>query len=78
MAIPFYADMMQLTHAHGMVGALSNSKDVRRDFITPLQPIYANSSLSVDWEPSVWVDSNAEKSRIGVDELLNISCLQIE
>ena len=61
-----------------MVGAFSNGKDVRRDFITPLGTVDTNSSHGVNWEPFVRVYCDTEEPRICVDQSLNVALLQVE
>merc|ERR1719232_1000479 len=63
---------------HGVIGTLSNSKDVGRDFIPPLTTVDSDSSHGVDGEPLVGVDGDTEETRVGVDESLNVSLLQVE
>ena len=55
---------------HTLVGALSNTKDVRRAFIPPQSHVDFHSTLGVDRKPNVRIDGNAEKARIGVNELV--------
>ena len=61
-----------------MIGTLSNGKDVGRDFIPPLTTVDSDSSHGVDGEPLVGVDGDTEETRVGVDESLNVSLLQVE
>ncbi len=55
-----------LTKAHSVIRSLSNSKDMGGHLITPLATVQANSSHGVDGEPLVGVDSNTEKTRVGL------------
>jgi hypothetical protein len=41
---------------------------MRRDLISPLAQVNLHNALGVNWEALVWVDDNAEETRIGVDE----------
>ena len=61
-----------------MVGTLSDSEDVRRHFVPPLTTVETHGPHGVDGEPLVGVDSDAEEAGVGVDELLNVTLLQIE
>ena len=70
--------LLTLTKAHAVVGTLSNSKDMRRDFVSPLSSVNTDSSHGVNGKSLVWVDSNTEEPRISVDQPLNIAHLQIE
>ena len=67
-----------LTKAHAVVGTLSNSKDMRRDFISPLSSVNTDCSHGVNGKSLVWVDSNTEEPRVSVDQPLNIAHLQVE
>ena len=69
---------MELTQAHGVIRSLSNGKDVRRNFISPLATVDTHSSHGVDGEPLVGIDSDTEETRVGVDQSLNIALLQVE
>ena len=69
---------MKLTETHGVVGSLSNGKDMRRNLIPPLGTVHSNRSHGVDRKPLVRVDCNAEKSGVGVNQSLNIALLQVE
>ena len=55
-----------LTQAHGMIGSLSNGKDMRWHLIPPLASVQSNSSHGVDGEPLVGVHSNTEEPRVGL------------
>ena len=67
-----------LTEAHGVVGALSDGKDVGRHLIPPLGAVDTDSPHGVDGEPLVGVHSDTEETGVGVDEPLNVTLLQIE
>ena len=54
---------------HACIGPLSNTKDVGRALIPTLANVYFHSPLGIDWETDVRVDGNAEKARVGVDQL---------
>ena len=69
---------MELTQAHGVIRSLSNGKDVRRNFISPLATVDTHSSHGVDGEPLVGIDSDTEETRVGVDQSLNIALLQVK
>ena len=66
------------TEAHGVVRPLSNGKNVRWHFIPSLATVHSNSSHGIDRKPLVRVHCNAEKTRVGVDQPLDIALLQIE
>ena len=70
--------LLTLTKTHAVVGTLSNSKNMRRDFISPLGSVNTNCSHGVDGKSLVWVDSNTEEPRVSVDQPLNIAHLQVE
>ena len=61
-----------------MIGTLSNGKDMRRDFITPLSTVDTDCPHGVNGEPLVWVYSNTEETRVCVDQPFNITHLQVE
>ena len=67
-----------LTEAHGVVGSLSDGKDVRWDLVPPLATVETDGPHGVDGEPLVRVDSDTEETGVGVDQPLNIPLLQIE
>ena len=62
---------------HVTVGSLSDSPQVRRDFIPPLAQVHLDDSLSVNWEPLVGVHNNTEQARVGVDQLSLIPSFQV-
>ena len=70
--------LLTLTKAHAVVGTLSNSKDMRRDFVSPLSSVNTDSSHGVNGESLVRVDSNTEEPRVRVDQPLNVAHLQVE
>ena len=51
---------------------------MRWHLITPLEPVDSNSTLSVDREPLVGVDSDTEESGVGVNQSLHVSSFQVE
>ena len=67
-----------LTEAHGVVGSLSDGKDMRWDLVPPLTTVDTDGPHGVDGEPLVRVDSDTEQTGVGVDQPLNIPLLQIE
>merc|ERR1719385_253679 len=62
---------------HALVGSLSNGKDVGRALITSLTNIQLHGTESVDGESLVGVDGNTEETRVGVDELVDVSDLRV-
>ena len=58
-----------------MVRSLSDGKDMRRNFAASLRPVDSNSPHGVDGEPLIRVDCDTEESRVGIDEVLNVSLL---
>merc|ERR1719422_2340231 len=58
---------------HALVGSLSNSKDVGPAFISSLANIQLHGAEGVDGESLVWIDGDTEETRVGVDELIDIS-----
>ena len=54
---------------HVAVGSLRDSPQVGRNFIPSLANVQLDNTCSVNGEALVWVDNNAEKTRVGVDEL---------
>ena len=67
-----------LTEAHGVIGTLSNGKDVRGDLVPPLTAVETDGPHGVDGEPLVGVHSDTEEAGVGVDEPLHVTTLQIE
>ena len=67
-----------LTEAHGVVGSLSDGKDMRWDLVPPLTTVDTDGPHGVDGEPLVRVDSDTEETGVGVDQSLNVPLLQIE
>ena len=61
-----------------MIRSFSDGKNMGRHFIPPLASVDSDGSHGVDGEPLVGIDSNTEKTRVGVDESLNITLLQVE
>merc|ERR1712223_2174190 len=57
---------------HTLVGAFSNTKDVRGAFSPPQTDVHLHGTLGVDGEPHVGVDGNTEETRVGVDKLVLI------
>ena len=62
-----------LTKAHGVIRALSNSKDMWGHLITPLGSVQANSSHGVDRKPLVGVHGDTEKTRVGLKKTRSIN-----
>ena len=58
-----------LTEAHGVVGTLSNGKDVRPTLGPPFPHVQLHGGAGVDWVPLVRVDGDTEEARVGVDQL---------
>jgi len=48
-----------------------------RAFVPSSSNIDVHGPLGVNWESLVWIDSNTEKPRIGVDELILVSDYRI-
>ena len=71
-------EVFLLTKTHAMVRTLSNSENMRRNFISPLSSVNTNCSHGVDGESLVRVDSNTEETGVSVDQSLNIAHLQVE
>merc|ERR1719200_86017 len=57
---------------HTLVGAFSNTKDVRGALSPPQTDVHLHGTLGVDGEPHVGVDGNTEETRVGVDKLVLI------
>jgi hypothetical protein len=55
-----------------LVGALSNTKDVRGAFAPPHAHVDFHGTLGINGESLVGVDGNTEETRVGVDELILI------
>merc|ERR1712198_455598 len=62
--------LIAATSAHTLVGSLSNGKNVWPALVSPFANIQFHSTESVDWEAFVWVDSNTEETRVGVNQLV--------
>jgi len=62
---------------HVPVGTLSNGPKMGWDLIPSLAKIDLANSVSVQRITLVWVDNNHEKTRVGVDHLGLVSCLQV-
>merc|ERR1719443_220501 len=56
--------------AHTLVSSLSNGKNMRPALIAPLTNIQLHGAEGVDGETLVRIDSNAEETRVGVDQLI--------
>ena len=67
-----------LTEAHGVIGTLSNGKDVGRHLIPPLAPVHIDGPHGVDGETLVRVDGDTEEARVGVDQPLDVPLVQVE
>merc|ERR1712223_1570710 len=57
---------------HTLVGAFSNTKDMRGAFSPPQTNVHLHGTLGVDGEPHVGVNGNTEETRVGVDKLVLI------
>merc|ERR1712214_89374 len=55
---------------HTLVGAFSNTKDMRGAFSPPQTNVHLHGTLGVDGETNVGVDGNTEETRVGVDKLV--------
>merc|ERR1712198_161822 len=62
--------LIAATSAHTLVGSLSNGKDVRPALVSSLANIQLHGAKSIDWEAFVWIDSNTEETRVGVNQLV--------
>lgn len=51
---------------HVDVGTVRNGENMWWDFITTLTTVHLSTTVRVDREPLVRVDSDAEKSRVGL------------
>merc|ERR1711963_316083 len=58
---------------HALVGSLSNSKDVGPAFVSSLSNIQLHGAEGVDGESLVGIDGDTEETRVGVDELVDVS-----
>merc|ERR1719471_2697310 len=58
---------------HTLVGSLSNSKDVGPAFISSLTNVQLHGAEGVDGESLVGIDGDTEETRVGVDELVDVS-----
>ena len=61
-----------------MIRTLRNGKDMGWHLVPPLGAVNTDSPHGVDGEPLVGVDGNAEETRVGVDQSLHVSHLEIE
>merc|ERR1711963_707678 len=55
---------------HTLIGALSNTKDMRGALLPPQAHVDLHSTLGVNGKSLVRVDGDTEETRIGVDELI--------
>jgi hypothetical protein len=62
--------MIPSTIHHTLIRTFSNTKDVRWAFIPPLANVDLHGSLGINWEALVWIDGNAEQTRVGVDQFI--------
>jgi len=62
---------------HHSVGSISNSEDVRGNFVPPLATVEINHVRSIDGDLLVRVDSHTEKSGVGIDEVFLVTFVEI-
>lgn len=67
----------ELTGQHVHVGTVGDGEDVGGDFISPLALVDLDDTRSVDGVTLVWVDSDAEETGVGVDELDVVTLPQV-
>merc|ERR1719438_671941 len=66
----------RLVHAsvhHALVGSLGNGKDMRGNLIPSLTNIHLHGAEGVDGESLVGINGNTEETRVGVDQLVDIT-----
>ena len=56
-----------LTHFHELQGPVSNGVEMRWSLVPPLVAVVISHDLSVDHQPLVGIDADAEQSRVGVN-----------
>ncbi len=66
-----------LTLQHGPVCPVGDGEEVRGHLVPPLAQVELNHCGGVDGKPLVGVDHHAEEAGVGVDELADISALEI-
>jgi hypothetical protein len=62
---------------HVLVGSLSNGKNVRWNFISPLALVDLHGSGGVNGESDVGIHGDTEKAGVGVDEISPVSLPQV-
>merc|ERR1719295_395249 len=55
---------------HALVGSLGNTEDVGPALVPPLADVQLHGAEGVNRVTLVWVNSNAEQARVGVDQLV--------
>ena len=73
----FQKNLSLLTLQHVHVGTIRDSENVGWDFITSLALVDLYSSVGVNGVTLVWVDGDAEEARVGVNELVDVTDLQV-
>lgn len=51
-----------------MVGVVGDGEKMGRHFGPPLSLVFLDDTVGVDWKPSVGIDDDAEKSRVGLKQ----------
>lgn len=64
--LAFYEILHKLTGKHVYVSTVRNGKNMGWHFITPLTTVQFSTPVCVYWETLVWIDSDAEKTRISL------------
>ena len=56
----------KLTLQHVLVGIVRDGEQMGRHFNLPLSSVFLNDGVLINRQATVWVDSDAEKSRVGL------------
>ena len=52
--------LLTLQHIH--VSIISNGEEMRRHLVPTFSLVLENDVLTVDWQPTIWVDGDAEET----------------
>jgi hypothetical protein len=68
---------MLVFHFHELQRPVGDGVEMRWSFVPPLVAVVISHDLSVDHQPLVGIDADAEESRVGVNLEYVVSCSEV-
>lgn len=63
-----------LTLQHVLVSIVRNGEQMRGHLVSSFAAVFFHNAFGVNWQPSVGVDSNTEKTRVCLERTENKFC----